>query len=1109
MSHRKTLVGLLAVLLVAAFALPALAQETSSGSLEGKVTDDKGTAIPGATISATGPQGLVPARTGPDGKFNIRFLKGGKYEVKVEAPGYATIIIKDVEVQIERRTSLPIQMSAGKVETVTVQGQAPMIDTKSTSIGTTIKISEFVTGLPIGRTYSDTFAVAPGVVSGGGTGAGNYSIGGASGLENQYIIDGVNITNTGYGGIGSYNIVYGSLGTGVTTDFLDEIQIKTGGFEPEFGGATGGVLNTTVKSGTNAFSGQVNLFYTPRSGYSEFKQVTSSIGSVNSEDRQSTDVGLSVGGPIIKDKLFYFAAFNPIRKKDRFTIEASPFDPDFAPAGTPTFPAAELGAQERTRTSYNWAAKMTWYATPNHRLELTGFGDPSKGKRGPQNSTSLRYLDFAAGGGQSDIEYGGNNYALKYNGVFTPSFFGEVQASLHKAKFREQSVLNQSRVRDRRQQLCFLFPLFRCPPGVTADAGTVWFTGGTGFISNADDQNTSYTAKLTNVIGPVDVKYGVEYFDIEYTDEQGYSGAPVDFFIPADLDRNGTLDVGEGVTVPSNTGTLIDYRGAANYRATRNRLNPFPGPTKTKDANAFVQGTWTVNPQWVVKAGVRATRQRIEGSGGAFELPFSDRNYEILGDSIGNEDSRCDAGEDCNFGTIDAPDTFNSRTYTFDTVFAPRLGVTFDVTGDGRSKLYANWGRFYERIPNDLAVRALSTEISTSVYRFRALGPNNQPITPNPQINPGDVILYQGRDETRVEQGTKLPYKTEYVLGYAYQVRPNLSIEVRGIFRKQGRALEDVQFASNESIQNYYYGANAGYPYDPFGGSMAQPVSTTFPAQAFGAYVLANPGENTPPGSGFTKPLHKYKAFEVIVNKRFSDHWLFVGNYRYSRLRGNYEGLYRNDNGQSDPNITSLFDFPNSPTLRGQFAPGALNNDRPHVLNLFGSYRWDNGINVGATFTWQSGIPRTPLLAHPNYQNAGEIPGRDPIYFWWQDTNTDGDGTVNTADHLETGPATEFFNDPLSVMVTPVLYDYKDCKRGCLGRTSDEASLNLHLGYTLKVKDSSLDFAFDVFNAFNSQEPTSFNDNVESTAGIPDPDFQLINAYETPRRYRVSARWAF
>jgi len=167
MHLRRTYVGLLVLLVLAALALPAFGQETTSGTLEGKVTDDKGASVPGATVSVTGAQGLQAARTGTDGRFSIPFLKGGKYEVKVEAPGYATIVLKDVEVQINRRTQLPIQLSTGRVETVAVTGEAPLIDTKSTSIGTNIKVADFVAGVPIGRTYSDTFAVAPGVVGGG------------------------------------------------------------------------------------------------------------------------------------------------------------------------------------------------------------------------------------------------------------------------------------------------------------------------------------------------------------------------------------------------------------------------------------------------------------------------------------------------------------------------------------------------------------------------------------------------------------------------------------------------------------------------------------------------------------------------------------------------------------------------------------------------------------------------------------------------------------------------------------------------------------------------------------------------------------------------------
>ena len=180
------------------------------------------------------------------------------------------------------------------------------------------------------------------------------------------------------------------------------------------------------------------------------------------------------------------------------------------------------------------------------------------------SANALRYLDFENGGGQSEIRYGANNFAVKYTGIFTPNFFGEAQISRHKGKFRETPVLDQTRVRDRRQQLCFLFPLLQAASldcvNNRPSAPTTWFTGGPGFISNSDDLNDNYVGKLTNVIGPVELKYGVDYYDIRYTDQQGYSGTPVDFFIPVDQDNSGTYTAGEGVTITSNSGTIIDQR---------------------------------------------------------------------------------------------------------------------------------------------------------------------------------------------------------------------------------------------------------------------------------------------------------------------------------------------------------------------------------------------------------------------------------------------------------------------------------------------------------------------------------------------------------------------
>src|SRR5213593_3051114 len=292
---------------------PILAQELTTGTISGKVSDPTGRGIPGAVIIATSQFGTRTAETDANGAYILPFLRPGTYTVRAEAPGgFTTVIRNDVGVGLNQKTSLDFTLEPGKTETVTVSGQAPLVDVTSTSTSTNIKYSDFADVVPIGRSFTDTYAVAAGVVSGLGTGDGNYSISGATGLENSYLIDGVNITNTGFGGIGAYNIVYGSLGTGVTSEFLDQVQIKTGGFEAEYGQALGGIINTIVKSGTNDFKGNVAWYATPRGWRSGYTPVQLETGTSNTLAENVNDFAFSVGGPIKKDKLFYFFAYNPV-----------------------------------------------------------------------------------------------------------------------------------------------------------------------------------------------------------------------------------------------------------------------------------------------------------------------------------------------------------------------------------------------------------------------------------------------------------------------------------------------------------------------------------------------------------------------------------------------------------------------------------------------------------------------------------------------------------------------------------------------------------------------------------------------------------------------------
>ena len=1108
--------------------LSAWAQSSTTGVIEGRVRDQAGNPVADATITAVSNRAPAAAVSDAQGRYTLGNLVPGTYKVRAEAPGKAPIVLDGVSVSMNTRSRVDITMVAGQTETVTVTAEAPIVDTKSVTTGGNFKVDNFIDQIPVGRNLAATLTLAPGVESGGGTGAGNYSISGSSGLENSYIVDGVNITNTGYGGIGSFNIVFGSLGTGVTYDFLEEVQVKTGGIDVEYGQATGGVVNTVVKSGTNDLSGSVSFY--AGAPINEFKQASLFVGAVNFEkgswsDNAEYDLGLSIGGPIVKDKLFYFVAYNPVVTQDSATIQnialpstisfgdpaLVPFDP------TPAYPAALAGIQTRERSSNNYAGKLTWYANPNHRLELSAFGDPSTGDSGPQRF-SLRNIDFADGGGLSEIDYGANNYTLKYDAVFTPTFFMQAQLGRHDGKFEEVSGLQESRYTDQRQLRCFLSPRF-CVPGQSRDNAATWANGGVGFISNSKDINTQAKVMMTWVAGNNELKGGLSYDMVEYTDQQDYSGTNIPVKFGVDIDGGGIsgptalatpcVDGGLDTTdcfvlLDTRGGVLATLRntttGALRFRTTRGRFNPNAGQTETDDFAVFLQDTFTFAQNWTLKAGVRASQQEIRG-GGDYTLQY------YLWDGNQNPATKTPT-------TLRQTDSGDAGVYKFDWAFAPRVGLTWDTKGDGRSKVYVNAARYFERIPNDLAVRALSNEagFGTVTYNNWDLNGETGGVVGAPDWQSARNLGSIRGGQTRVEDGTKLPYVDEFVLGWQQELGRDVSVELRGIYREQGRALEDVQFNSVEATENYYANYYFSYYYGATLDTVPFPNDSAGPAGLpFGEYVLGNPGENTP--AGFPKADRKYYALEAILNKRFGDHWLFYGNMRFARLRGNYEGLYRNDNGQSDPNISSLFDFPDSPILQGQFEPGILNTDRPFSMKLYGSYQWDNGLNLGTALNVAAGIPRTPLLAHPNgfYQNAGEVPGANPIYYWYSTSN------CTTADLcLTTGSPDDFFADPgvagtiFGSWAFPHLFSYENVGRGANGRTSVETQLDLSLGWTKQFNRwATFSVGATVFNVLNSRETTAFDDNVELQAGVTDPDYLKATGFQTPRTLRMFARWSF
>ena len=202
----------------------------TTGTLAGDVQDDLGAPLPGVLITASGETGSKTTTTDVDGRFIFPYLIVGVYSVKAELQGSTTIEQPEVSIHLDQRADLSFRMKPLLQETMEVTGESPIVDVTNTTTGANIP-QELIRNIPLGRSFTSSINLAPGVTDAGV--GGNLSISGASGLENTYIIDGANITDTGFGAIGAYSWSYGSLGSGFPIDIVKEVQVKSGGFEPD------------------------------------------------------------------------------------------------------------------------------------------------------------------------------------------------------------------------------------------------------------------------------------------------------------------------------------------------------------------------------------------------------------------------------------------------------------------------------------------------------------------------------------------------------------------------------------------------------------------------------------------------------------------------------------------------------------------------------------------------------------------------------------------------------------------------------------------------------------------------------------------------------------
>ena len=204
----------------------------------GTVTDAAGAAVPGAKIVVTGQTGERTGTTNENGIFRIENLEPGTYTVRVEQTGFKSAVANNVTVYVGRESTLNLKLEPGEITaTVDVTAAVGGIDQQSTSTGQNLN-DQLFQNVPVQRQVSSLFYLSPGATDSINGGRDNPSVAGGSALDNLYIADGVNITNSAFGGIGTFSRSYGALGTGINTSFIKEVQVKTGGFEPQYGQST-------------------------------------------------------------------------------------------------------------------------------------------------------------------------------------------------------------------------------------------------------------------------------------------------------------------------------------------------------------------------------------------------------------------------------------------------------------------------------------------------------------------------------------------------------------------------------------------------------------------------------------------------------------------------------------------------------------------------------------------------------------------------------------------------------------------------------------------------------------------------------------------------------
>ncbi|HEY6474939.1 MAG TPA: TonB-dependent receptor, partial [Polyangia bacterium] len=963
----------------------AQAQEVT-GRVTGRVTDkDTGTPMGGVTVIMQGPQGEDATLTDDKGEYRFSSLPVGSYVIRFYAANTSTeaeqpgvTVAADKMVRVNAKIAGAAQTAAQ--QTYVITGKAPMIDIGSARVGAQFE-EPFMQNVPLGRTYGDVIERAPGAFF---DPSGNVSIGGATGLENIYLVNGMNVTGVQYGNLEAGVPTVGG-GTNLPIEFLTQLDVNSGGYQAEFGGAMGGVINSVLKSGSNEFHGSAFLYDSPywlAANPNPVIILGKSLGYERKPDFD-TSIGVEVGGPIIKDKLFFWAGFAP-RITDTHVLRLTYALQDANGDGV-----ADTGANGRpimnqlsnwtaripeSHKTYYYAGTLDFVPRPEHHLTVTLMGSPNFNNEMGNRANGVSFASDPKWAQEDLTKVNTDVNAHWTSKLFDHHWQIDAITGYHSEYLYDRSpysdLNNQNQLEYWGANLSDLEHAPGCQPtasGFEPCPVDNYHTGGFGLEKKYTAGRYTAEIKLSNLFeagGHHEVKYGWHLESATLDEDTWYSGP---------LGGRGLVQLYPGASVDPNSGTS-------------NVFNTFTFATLPPGAFPSSYGP-------MPGAGSQPVSNLLSNVGGYGYQDSLHAAVRSLSNAFFLQDSYSPPG--LRNLTINAGVRYElQKMYDFqDTSFlslqnlGPRVGAVYDPFNDGKSKISVGYGRYFEAIPLDIAARYFGGQgivVNSGVpftdcnqqnpYAWAGNGEWRNCNIP-PYVTPGTTPANYANNATGgtslsnngvnypVQANLQGQYSNEIVASAERQIADDTTVRVDYQHRWIGAVIEDG--TADPSFT--FVLANPGHVpesaitqakanlYDAQQAANARPADPQIQANLNNAQAVLTTLQGL---ASAPSPERTYDAITLSLNKRFAKNWYTRASYTYSRLIGNYEGLYQVEQNYFAPNGSNYTDTPDLYLNQN----GPLPNDHPHILHLDGYYSRPVGakgrLTLGLSFSARSGMPR-------------------------------------------------------------------------------------------------------------------------------------------------------